>query len=283
AVASRPRIAFGEGTRWTGEGGRIRGAAPAPTLRFADAQRVEFSGPGSIVIEPREGGRLVRDVERGEDVALHPGDQLVVRSGHRLRFEAGRRVPDAPDSGAEWVEPRSRQAGWPWLVALGVTGLVGALGLPVGRVPVGTGRLSPRWTVSLAAGLVAVGVALVVGWSLYAAWLTPEMYMGGVSGAEIYTLAASLRDSLVSGCQLTWLVLGGLAVGGAAAMLGCVRDLPNAWRELAGPWARRLGPVLVVAAGLLASLVPVDAWTLLLLALGLAASVLAPAALLGCW
>ena len=30
AVASRPRIAFGEGSPWTGEGGRVRGPAPAP-------------------------------------------------------------------------------------------------------------------------------------------------------------------------------------------------------------------------------------------------------------
>lgn len=283
AVATRPRIAFGEGSAWTGEGGPVRGPAVAPTLRFGDAQRVEFSSPGSVVIEPREGGRLTRDVEAGEQVALHPGDQIVVRAGFPLRFEAGRRIPDAPDSGPEWVEPRSRPAGWPWLMALGVTGFVGALGLPIGRIPVGAGRLSPRRSAGLAAGLVTAGVALPVGWSLYALWLTPEVYLGGVSGVEIYTLAASLRESPASGHSLTWLALGGLAVGGAAAVLGCARDLPNAWRDLAGVWARRLGLALVAGAGLLACLAPVDAWTLLLLALGLAASVLAPAAALACW
>jgi Na+(H+)/acetate symporter ActP len=39
----------------------------------------------------------------------------------------------------------------------------------------------------------------------------------------------------------------------------------------------------VASAGLLAGLTPVGAWTLLVLAVGLAASALAPAAVLACW
>src|SRR5262249_8332413 len=138
AVATRARFAFGEGSPWIREGGAVRGPATVATLTFADDQRVVFGDPGPVVVEPREGGRLARNVEAGEPVVLHRGDRLVVPSGLRVRFEAGRRVPDAPDSGPEWVEPSSSKLGWLGLLALGVTGLLGAIGLPVGVGPVDT-------------------------------------------------------------------------------------------------------------------------------------------------
>lgn len=283
AVASRARIAFGEASRWTAEGAAVRGPTATTTLRFADEQRVAFGGPGSVIVEPHEGGRLARDVEAGEEVALHPGDRLVIPGGLRLRFEAGRRVPDAPDSGPEWVEPPSRPAGWLWLIVLGVTGLLGTLGLPNGATPVGSGRLPPGRSARLAVVLVAAGVALAAGWSLYAAWLTPEVYAGGVSGAEVYALPASMPGVRASAPLLTWLAFGGLAAGAAAAALGSLRGLPAARRQVA-PWrTRRLGLLLVTSAGLLACLTPVGAWTLLVATLGLAASALAPAAVLACW
>jgi hypothetical protein len=283
AVASRPRIGFGEASRWTVEGGAVLGPAATLTLTFADEQRVIFAARGSVIVEPREGGRLARDVEEGEEVALHPGDRLVVPAGLRLRFEAGRRVPDAPDSGPAWVEPPSRTVSWLWLMALGVTGFLGALGLPTGAAPVGAGRLSPGRGARLAAILVTAGVALAVGWSLYAAWLTPEVYVGGVTGAEVYTLPASMPGPRASGSVMTWLLFGGLAVGAAAAALGGLRGLPGGRRQVAAGWPRRLAVVLVASAGTLAGLVPVGAWTLLLATLGLAASALAPAAVLACW
>ncbi|HSD27577.1 MAG TPA: hypothetical protein VLL75_09740 [Vicinamibacteria bacterium] len=278
AVASRPRIGFGEASRWTVDGGAVLGPATTLTLTFADEQRVTFAARGSVIVEPREGGRLARDVEPGEEVALHAGDRLVVPAGLRLRFEAGRRVPDAPDSGPEWLEPPSRAVGGLWLMALGVTGFLGALGLPTGTTPVGAGRLSPGRGARLAAILVTAGVALAVGWSLYAAWLTPEVYVGGVTGAEVYALPESMPGPRGSGYLLTWFLFGGLAVGGAAAALGGLRG-----RQVAAGWPRRLAVVLVASAGTLVGLVPVGAWTLLLATLGLAASALAPAAVLACW
>jgi hypothetical protein len=281
AVASRARIAFGEGSRWTREGRAVRGPAATVTIRFADQQRVAFGGRGSVIVELHEGGRLVRDVEAGEELALHPGDRLVVPGGLPLRFEAGRRVPDAPSSGPGWVDPPSRAGGWLWLVALGVTACLGTLGLPTGATPVGAGRLSPGWSARLAALLVACGVLLAVGWSLYAAWLTPEVYVGGVAGAEVYALPASLPGARTLGHLLTWLAFGGLAAGGVAAALGALRGLPVARRP--GPGARRLALVVVSGAGLLAWQAPVGAWALLFAALGLAASALAPVAVLACW
>jgi len=282
AVASRARIAFGEGSRWTAEGAAVRGPASTLILQFADEQRVTFPAAGSVVVEPREGGRLARDVQAGEEVSLHPGDRLLVPGGLRLRFEAGRRVPNAPDSGPEWMEPPSRPAGWLWLVALGMTGCLGALGLPTGDAPVVTGRLAPGRSAGLAALVVTVGVALVVGWSLYAAWLTPEVYVGGIAGAEVYTLASSMPGSPAAAASLTWIALGGLAVGGAASALGGLRGLPRIGRD-GGRGRRSLALIVVIAAATLACLVPLGAGTVLVVALGLAASTLGPAAAVACW
>jgi hypothetical protein len=284
AVVSRSRIAFAEGSPWTLEGGAVRGPAATPTVRFADEQRVVFGGRGSITVEPREGGRSARDVEAGDEVALYPGDELVVPGGLRLRFEPGRRIPDAPDSGPEWMEPASRKAGWPGLIALGVTGLLGTLGLPAGADPAGRGRLSPRRGAQLATVLVMAGVALTVAWGLYAAWRTPEVYVGGVAGAEVYALPASVPALGAWGHFLAWLALGGLAAGGAAAALAGLRGVPGAQDQaIAAGRARRLALLLVTGAGLLACLVSAGAWALLVAALGLAAAALAPTVMLAGW
>jgi hypothetical protein len=283
AVASRARVGFGEGSRWTGDGASVQGPSRTLTLRFADEQRVTFGAAGAILVEPREGGRLARDVAPGDEAVLHPGDRLVVPSGLRLRFEAGRRVPNAPDSGPEWVEPSSRGAGWVWLVAMGVTGVLGAIGLPTGATPVDAGSLSPGRGARLAALFVAAGAALAVGWSLYAAWLTPEVYVGGVTGAEVYALLSGGAGSQASGSPMTWLALGGLSVGAAAAALGGLRGVSGVGRKTATRWPRRLAVALVALAGTLACVVPAGAWTLVVAALGLAASALAPAVVLACW
>ena len=58
AVASRTRIGFGEASRWTVEGGTVLGPAATLTLTFADEHRVTFAASGSVLVEPREGGRL---------------------------------------------------------------------------------------------------------------------------------------------------------------------------------------------------------------------------------
>lgn len=284
SVASRPRIAFIEGTTWTLEGGVVRGPGATTTMRFLDEQRVAFADPATVTLEPRDGTRLVRDVQVGEEVILHPGDRLVAPDGLRLRFEPGRRVPDAPDSGPAWVEPPSRSAGWLGLVALGLTGLLGAVGLPAGALPKSAASFSPRRSAQLTVGLVMAGVAMAVGWSLYAVWLTPEVYAGGVTGAEVFALPASVPALGEWGGLLAWVVLGGLAVGGAASAVSGLHGLPGA--EDPGPVrgrARHGALCLVAGAGVLACLVPAGPWTVLVLALGVAASALAPAAVLTGW
>jgi hypothetical protein len=253
-------------------------------MRFADEQRVTFTDPGSVIVEPRDARPLSRDVEAGEEVSLHPGDRLTVPEGMRLRFEPGRRVPDAPDSGPAWVEPPWRSTGWLGLVALGVTALLGPLGLPAAATGPGARGPWPRHGAQVTVGVVTAGVALALGWSLYAAWLTPEIYAGGVTGAEVYALPAGVaalggaRD-LLAGCALV-----ALALGAAAAALAGFRPLagPETPTPLAGR-SRRRAALLVLTVGALAGVVPAGSWTVLVLALGVAASALAPAAALVCW
>ncbi len=284
AVASRPRIAFIEGTAWTLEGGAVRGPGAPPTMRFVDEQRIAFAAPGTVVMEPREGTRFARDVRLGEEVSVHPGDRLIVPDGMHLRFEPGRRVPDAPDSGPAWVEPPARSTGWLGLVTLGVTGLLGVLGLPAGVIRGGAGRLAPRRAAQLAVGLVMAGAALALGWSLYAVWLTPEVYAAGVAGIEVYALPASMARLGGWGSLLAALALGGLALGGGAAALAGLQGLAATENPAsAAHWTRRRAALLVLGLGLLACLVPAGSWALLVLALGVAASALAPAALLAGW
>ena len=283
AVASRARIAFGEGSRWTAPAGAtVRGPASPLVLRFSDEQRVTFAGRGSVIVVPREGGRIERDGVAGDEIALHPGDQLIVPGGFPLRFEAGRRVPNAPDSGPEWMEPPSRSTGLLWLVALAVTGCLGTLGLPTGDVAVGTGRLTPGRGAALASLVVTCGMLLAVGWSLYAAWLTPEVYVGGVTGAEVYTLASAMPGSGAS-VWLTGIALGGLALGAAASALAALRGAPTVRRDTIVGGRHRVALALVVGAGVLAGVVPLGSGVVLLLALGLAAAALGPAAVLACW
>jgi Na+(H+)/acetate symporter ActP len=127
------------------------------------------------------------------------------------------------------------------------------------------------------------GVALAVGWSLFAAWLTPEVYVAGITGAEVYTLASTMPGAPASAAVLTWIALGGLALGGAVSALASLRGLSSVGRDVARGSRRRLALIVVASAGVLTCLVPPGAGTLLLMALGLAASTLAPAAVLACW
>jgi len=181
------------------------------------------------------------------------------------------------------MEPPSRPMGLLWLVALAATACFGALGLPAGDAPVGAGRLAPGRSAALAAIAVMCGVLLAVGWSLYAAWLTPEIYVGGITGAEVYTLASTMPGRGASATLLTWLVLGSFALGGTASGLAALRGLPTIRRDAVAGGRRWVALALVVSAGALAFLVSLGPGTVLLLTLGLAASALGPAAVLACW
>ena len=277
-VAARPRLTFPEGGAWTGEGApvRARGATDV-VLTFTEEQRVTVLAPGSGHLDSREGSRG-RDVPADTELLLRPGDRLVVAPGTRVRFEPGRRIPGAPASGTDWVSPpESGGDGWS-LAGLATTLALGALGIPGIHAGLGAGPRGAR----VAAGLVVAGAGLALLWGLYAAWLTPEIYVGGVAGVEVYELPGRVAALGPLAGPFRILALGGLAAGGVASALVVLGGVP---RHLPGRSGGSRMPLIGAGAigATVAAFSPVGPWAPLLTAFALAASSLAPAALLTRW
>lgn len=276
AVGSRSALTFAPTSAWTTTGGPIMGPEPEVRLRALERQSVVALADGRLRVELWDGGRLDREVRGGAVVVLDPGDQLVAPRGFPLRFEPGRRIPGAPDTGPAWLDPASPSptgwglAGW----ALSLT--AGALGLaPVHRLLVTGHAVAPGALLAVAG---AGGTAL---WALYVVWLVPEVYAGGVLSAEGLQLpAAALPPAWrAAGGTLARVAFGAGVLAAAWAALEAL-DAPGR----GAPPRRTLllrGGVLAAATGLtLAS--SARAATVLLHALGLAA-VAAPAAVLVGW
>ena len=279
-VASRPRFAFPEGSAWVTDGEPVRTPdASDVILRFTEDHRVMVLGPGGSRLELWEGGTRA-DLPAGTELAMRAGDRLAVADGTRLRFQANRRIPGAPANGPDWVSPPGPSVGPGALAGLGVTLAAGALGLPAASAALGRGTSGIR-AARIGAGLVVAGAGGILLWTLYAAWLTPEIYTGGVAGFETYELPAHVRALGEAGGSLRLLALGGLAAGGLAASLaalgGTARALPAAGSSRAPLAAATL------VAGALAVLTPAGPWPVLVAAFALGASTLAPAAILVGW
>lgn len=281
-VASRERVIFSGSGAWTTEGRPVRGVGREVTLAFRDEQRVTLLRPGRVRVEYWEGGGARREVTAGAELTLRPGDRLVVPAGFPLRFQAGRRIPGAPATGPHWLDPPGARSDWRVLVGLGVTLLLGAAGLAPVHSALPAGPAAEEWAARVGAGLAVLGAALAILWAVYAAWLTPEVYIGGVAGVEVYELPESV---VALGAWRRWLrllALGGLAAGGIAAALAALRGVPRRLPADSGwPAIVAVGAVLVASA--LAVVTPVQPWPLLLAAFALAASTGAPAAVLACW
>ena len=278
AVASRGRPVFRADGAWVREAQPVHGAGRAGAdirIPLGEEQRVVLQGRGTVRLEGRHGATWRREVDGPVEILVQPGDWLVVPDGFPLRFQSGRTIPGAPPSGAEWVEPARRPGAGRALTGLGVTLLAGALGLaPVhGGLPA-TGRGSPR-PAALAAVLAGGGLGVAGLWALYTAWLTPEIYLAGVRGSEVYALPGRVDGLGPTGAVLGSLASVGLLGGGLAAGLSALRGVPAR--------APVLRPALAVTAGLLAALVPASPWTLLVLAFGVGAAAGAPAAVFASW
>jgi hypothetical protein len=286
AVASRPRMVFEEPGTEAPEGQPVRGPGPQAELRIGEEQRLALLGRGPVRLDLRDGGGWTREVEAPLVLILRPGDHLVLPDGFAVRFQPGRAIPGAPSTGADWVDPGASGGSPRRLVGLAVTLLVGALGLaPVhGALP--AGRLADDRAAALGGGLAAAGLAAAVLWALYAVWLTPEIYAGGVVGSEVYELPGRIAGRIGLARALGGLVWLGFAGGGLAAGLAALRGLPSGFGAPLGSDPRRLAAIRLTTIGLatlLAMLGPADAWPVLLSAFGLAASVCAPAAVFACW
>src|SRR3989442_1636821 len=111
ALASRPALVFRERSAWVTEGAVL--LVPT-TLVFSEPHRITALGEAVFRVVERDGGRVVvREwrLANGEGLALRPGDRLDLAAGVRVRFEPGKRVPEAPLSGVTWADPRERGLG----------------------------------------------------------------------------------------------------------------------------------------------------------------------------
>ena len=228
-------------------GGRGRaGAGDDATMRFADEQRVAFAAAGPFIVEPREG-------------AASPATSRPARRWPCTRATGSSSRPVSPSGSSRAAASPTRRTPDPrgWSPPRGAR-LARARGLGGDRSP-GRARASGRRTSRERGAAVAgarrpagrragdAGAALAVGWSLYAAWLTPEVYAGGVTGAEVYALPASVAGLGAWGDLLTWLASAGSRRAARrppwrASAVSRARRTPGGRRVAAPPRARpRLG------------------------------------------
>jgi hypothetical protein len=225
------------------------------------------------------------DLRSGESVTLRPGDELRWPPGARLRFEAGKTVPGAPSSGIVWADGRRGDSSRRWGLLLTLIG--GALALLGFGV---TGRVPQREMAGAGAALVAVFAWGVV-WAVYCALGAPDLFLGGVAlerlarppslGWAVGEWAAG-TGSWVVAIGRSVLVL--LPVAGLASFLASSVALRERIGGLDVTGGGEIGHDFglwsaIIGGAALASLWPAEPWVLVVVALGLATSTLAPAVL----
>lgn len=275
-VASRPAFHFAPSSPWVTAGRALaRVGAPEPAIRFDEEHRITAASPGSVRIRSQDGPVAWErewELAPGQSVTLFPGDWLEAGSGLRLRFEAGRRVPGAPTSGSAWARAGTREAGRLDLVecvGVGLTLVGGAVALlrPLRRP-------SPAATALAALGLLATLLWAEV-WAVYGALTAPEVFLGGIGPGRMLELPLLALGEPAGEPYLSLLVMGGLGgfLASSAGLRSMAGRLAGGGREIdraVGLWAT------VLAAASAASLWFSDPWALTQLALGLAASAVAP-------
>ncbi|MBI2878508.1 MAG: hypothetical protein HYY19_02175 [Candidatus Rokubacteria bacterium] len=286
-VASQARFAFSPTSPWVVEGRAIHGVEPILTLAIGEEQRVRFGGQGRVVVRLWEGGEVAQDVDSGLELAVRAGDRLLVPNGLVLRFEPGRAIPGAPPTGPDWAVPETpRGATGRRLGGLAATLLLGGLGLPPLLALLGAGPGLALRAVRCAALLLALLLLALQLWALYAAWLAPEVYLGGIDGLEPLALPALASVGEGWGELLALLAFAGIGGGFLAAGLAALEAVRLSWmRDLRGGEASARW-VVMLALGLsllLARQAPWGGWRVLEFALGLAAATLAPVLILGLW
>lgn len=277
-VASQPAFRFPASSPWVGTGRELRAGRGHGVLVFEEEHRITAAGPVRIHVRARDGARVSEsewDLQAGQSVTLRPGDELTWPPGARLRFEAGKAVPGAPPSGLAWADGRRGDSSQRWGLLLTLAG--GALAL----ISFGSaGRVSRGEMGVVGAGLLSIFVWGIC-WAVYCALGTPDIFLGGVAlerlvrppslpwaaGAGPWAAgrlvpAAGLASFFASSVALRERI-GGLDVTGD----GEIGHDPGLWSAIIG-------------AAAVASLWPTEPWALVVIALGLAASTLAPAVLL---
>jgi hypothetical protein len=288
-VASQPVFRFPASSPWVSVGRELRAGRGDGVLVFEEEHRITAAGPAQLHVRARDGARVSEsdwELQAGQSLTLRPGDELTWPPGARLRFEAGKAVPGAPTSGIAWADGRRGDSSRRWGLLFTLVG--GALALigfgAAGKV--GRGEMA-----GVGAGLLAVFV-WGLGWAVYCALVAPDIFLGGVA-----------LERLVRPPSLPWAAgAGPWAVGTGPWVAGRLVPALLPFAGLASFFAssialrERIGGLdvtgggeighdlglwsAIVAAAALASLWPTEPWALVLTALGLAASTLAPAVLL---
>ena len=272
-VASLPAFRFSSDSPWVTEGRPLVPHRGADTLLFEEQHRITAVADGPVRVLGGDSGRARAQewtLTANQSLTLRPGDRLVVEPGRVLRFEAAKRIPGAPASGVSWAElPRDPLL--PRLLSvlgLGLTLVGGASALLLYE----RGRsISPVGAVMTGAGYL-LALAWAQGWAVYAAALTPELFLGGVTPEKLFELPAQGLRAGPGRPLAVWLLL----LGGFTALLATGASLRGLLAR--GVEGRRLwvwGGMLAGAA-LLATFWPLDPWRVLLVAFGLGASTLGP-------
>jgi hypothetical protein len=284
-IASQPAFRFPADSPWVTRGRAVGSRRGSLALLFEEEHRVTPLDPGPLRVEVSDRGRLqVQEwtLDPGQSVTLRPGDRLQVTGASRLRFEAGKRVPGAPASGIAWADS-SRSLRRVLLIrflGLGLTLLGGALALARFGGPPRPGRAGPA-----VAGLVLL---VVLGWmecwAIYAVRWAPEMFLGegAAAAAGLVELPALVFRGNPWGPRLVGLTVVGLVLLFLAASVALREHVGQGEGEAAATLGSDLGlwsGMFAVTA--LAALWPVEPESLVLSALGLGASTLAPLVLFG--
>jgi hypothetical protein len=276
-VASEAAFRFPAASLWVTAGRNLTMARGHAPIVFDEEHRITAPLGGILRARTIDGNR-VADIDwelgPGQAVTLRPGDEIERGSPVRLRFEAGKRVPGAPASGVAWAEARSHD--WPRRAALFFTLLTGAMALLTSGMPVRPSRLA----VALVGGGLVVGFVWAQTWAVYSVLGAPDLFLGGVTAERL------LEPPGVAVIGAAWrrLLQAALLVAGLASFLASSVALRERLGALDRTGGGEIGHDLGLWAGVfgvagVASLWPVDPWWLSMLALGGAASALAPSTL----
>lgn len=270
-LVEQPAVRFAARGAWASEG---RTVARRSTLAFDEEQRITAVADGVFRVAERDGGRgVVREwrLRPGESINVRAGDEMTVPAGARIRFEPGRRVPGTPASGIAWAEPRARLTARAALESAGAIVTVAGGAAALVAAP-GAGRLGALATGAM---LVLLGSAATA-WGVYAAWLAPDLALGASPLAALLETPV-LAAGLGRGGAARWLLVTGLGLLAVAQAVCLHHRLAVMWssRERGAETPSRSPDAawLVVAGAATAlALAPLDAWRILLAALGLAVS-----------
>jgi hypothetical protein len=274
-VASQPAFRFPASSPWVGAGRELRAGRGPGVLVFEEVHRITAAGPAQIHVRARDGARVSEsdwELQAGQSVTLRPGDELTWPPGARLRFEAGKAVPGAPPSGMSWADGRVADSSRRWGLFLTLTG--GALAL----VGFGAaGKASRGEMAALGAGLFAVFV-WGIGWAVYSALGAPDIFLGGVA---LERLVRPPSLSVAAGRFVLLLVPAAVLASFFASSVSLRERIGSLDVTGGGEIGHDLGLwSAIIGAAALASFWPAEPWMLVVIALGIAASTLAPAVLL---